>query len=262
MNTRYALCLNGLGLHDLDERILITDIQESVPKFRTTTVANARYDGLRVTKHTRESLSVTVFFLIREYHTARRKALCSDICAWAASGGWLTLNDRPNQRLHVQCKSLPAITSALRWTDFLSITFTAWETPYWQDTAPVSVHLDAPACQTVSAVMLPPGTAPICFLEAAIVNRGSESASQLVITAGDTVFRLSAPQLIPGDAALSIGYDDQGFLFIRSNNTSLLQSRTADSSDDLLLTPGHPGAITITCDQPVTASLKARGLYL
>lgn len=110
--------------------------------------------------------------------------------------------------------------------------------------------------------MLPNGTAPICFLEAAVVNRGSTSASQLVITAGDTVFRLNAPELIPANASLSIGYDDQGFLFIRSSSTNLLQSRTADSSDDLLLTPGRPNTITITCDQPVTASLKARGLYL
>ena len=66
MNTRYAVWLDNHGLHDLDETILITDIQEANPRMRITTADNARYEGQRVIRHARQSLSVTVSFLIRE----------------------------------------------------------------------------------------------------------------------------------------------------------------------------------------------------
>lgn len=262
MNTRYAIALNGVGLQDLDARILVTDIQESAPRVQRTTVANARYDGLRLIRQSRQSLSVTVTFLLREYDTARRKALCSDVCAWAASGGWLTVSDRPGQRLRVHADGLPAVTSALRWTDPLTLTLTALEQPYWQDACPTALHKDIPAETLTTLSLLPMGNAPHCPLTCTLVNHGSSAATTLTLNAGDTVFRLADPALIAVNGTLAIDYDDQGMLRIRSGSTSMLHARSADSSDDLLLTPGHSGSVSILCDQPLTATLHTRGMYL
>lgn len=262
MNTRYAIALNGAGLQDLDARILVTDIQESAPRVQRTTVANARYDGLRLIRESRQSLSVTVTFLLREYDTARRKALCADVCVWAASGGWLTISDRPGQRLRVHADVLPAVTSALRWTDPLTLTLIALEQPYWQDEYPTSLHQDIPAETLTTLSLLPPGNAPHCPLTCTLVNHGTTAATALTLNAGDTLFRLSDPALIPAGGTLIIDYDEQGLLRIRSGSTSMLHARSADSSDDLLLIPSQVNSVSILCDQPLTASLHARGMYL
>lgn len=262
MNTRYALWLNGQGLHDLDERILITDIQESAPRMQTSTVANARYDGLRVTRRTRQSLSVTISFLVREYDTARRKELCARVCAWADQGGKLTLSDRPGQYLQVHCDTPPAVTSALRWTDPLTMVFTAWEQPYWQNEFPTSVHQEIPAQTATTLTILPRGSASCCFLEATLSNPGSAAVTSLTVSTGNTMFHLADPALIAPGTSLTIGYDTNGFLTILSGGVSMLHARSADSSDDLLLTPGQANQVTITADQFIAATLKARGIYL
>ena len=262
MNTRYALWLNNQGLHDLDERIIITDVQESAPRMRTVTAANAHYDGQRVTRRTRQSLSLTVSFLIREYDTARRKHLCSTVCAWANTGGWLTISDRPGQRLRVCCETLPAVSSSLRWTEPLTITFTAWEMPFWQDESPVRTFLSVSAGKAASAVIRPHGDAPCTFLEGSFTNTGTANVSSLTIAAGSSVFHLNDPALIPPGATLTIGYDDNLLLYIRTGDASMLHARSADSSDDLTLTPGRPCAVSITGSQNLSVTLQARGLYL
>lgn len=261
MNTRYAVWLDNHGLHDLDETILITDIQEANPRMRITTADNARYEGQRVIRHARQSLSVTVSFLIREYDAARRKALCTQVCAWAANGGWLTTSDRPGQQLQVLCESLPA-ASALHWTEPLSITFTAYEQPYWQDEHPILYPIDVAAGVESTLTLMPQGNAPYAFLEADITNTSPYTMTELSIRAGDTQFHLADAALLPVGEMLCIAYDRHGFLTIRSGSTSMLHARSAASSDDLLMVPGQACEAGVTCSQHAHAVLKARGLYL
>lgn len=261
MNTRYAVWLDNHGLHDLDETILITDIQEASPRMRITTADNARYEGQRVIRHTRQSLSVTISFLIREYDAARRKALCTQVCVWAANGGWLTTSDRPSQRLQVLCESLTA-ASSLHWTEPLSITFTAYEQPYWQDEHPVLYPADVAAGVESILTLMPQGNAPHTFLEADIINTASSTMTELSIRAGDAQFHLADSALLPAGETLHIAYDRHGFLTIRNGSTSMLHARSASSSDDLLMAPGQACDVGVTCSQRAHVVLKTRGLYL
>lgn len=56
MVTRYSAWLNGVGLQDLDEKIVIFDISESSPNLEMNTLRNGAFDGQRVLRQYRSSL--------------------------------------------------------------------------------------------------------------------------------------------------------------------------------------------------------------
>ena len=253
--TRYACAINGQGLQDIDPTIYITDIQESAPKIKATTANNAFYDGLHLTRMQRQSLAVSVTFCVREYDTARRKAVAEMACEWARDG-WLTINDRPDQRLYVVCDKLPVIPSSLKWTDALTIGFTAYALPYWQAAYPAVATYTG----TNGSVSIAPAGNRDCYLEAEIEATGG-TVNTLTISVGGGTFSFSGLGLAKGQK-LSIGYDDDRHLqYMRIGNASVLSKRTAASSDDLMLHPRKQNAVTITANTAVRANIKARGLW-
>lgn len=262
MNTRYAVWLNGRGLQDIDDSIIITDVQEQSPRLSASAFANARYPGQRLTRLTRQTLTVTVRFLIREYDVARRKRIADAVTAWAEGGGRLTTSDRMSQMLEVVCTDAPYAPSALKWTGEVSVGFTAYGTPYWQDEHPVARTVSLLASTPTAIELAPTGTAPYCFLTFDAENRGSGPVTTLTISTEASAFTLTDPALIPAGETLSLRYDAGGLLSIRAGDKTMLGARTGDSSDDLLLTPGRMNVVTFTADQPVQIRAKVRGLYL
>ena len=254
MNTRYACAIDGQGLQDIDPAVIITDIQEAAPKLRLTTAQSGLYDGLRLTGARRESLAVTVTFEVHEQDTARRKAVAQRACEWAREG-WLTISDRPGQRLRVVCDRPPVIPSALQWTDSLVIGFTAYALPYWQEAHPVSAFFSG---QRGEATLAPAGTRE-SYLEAEITAE-SGPVNALTLAVGGRSFAFAGLGLARGQT-LSIGYDDEHRLFMRVGGASVMSRRTAASADDLLLAPRTQNAIRIEADNPIRATLKGRGLW-
>lgn len=255
MNTRYTCSIDGQGLQDIDPTIFITDIQESSPKIRTQTANNALYDGLRLTRVQRQSLSVSVTFCVREYDTARRKAVAEKACEWAKDG-WLTINDRPGQRLRVVCDKLPVITSALKWTDELTIGFAAYAFPFWEEAFPAKASFSGAS----GGVNLAPAGNIDCFLEAEITATGG-TVNTLTVEVNGEFFTFNALGLGNGKS-LSIGYDDEHHLqYMRIGSMSVLSKRTAESADDLKLHPRRPNTITVTANAAVKAVFKARGVW-
>lgn len=253
--TRYMCAINGQGLQDLDPTIFITDIQESSPKLRANTVSNAFYDGLRLMRMHRQSLAVSVSFCVREYDTARRKSVAEKACEWAKDG-WLTINDRPGQRLYVVCDKLPVIPSALKWTDTLTIGFTAYALPYWQEAIPATATYTG----TNGNANLSPAGNRDCYLEAEITATGG-TVNTLTIAVNGKSYAFSGLGLAKGKS-LSIGYDDENHLqFMRIGDVSAFSTRTAASADDLMLRPKKVNAITVTANTAVMAVFKARGLW-
>ena len=255
MITRYRAWMDGEGLHDVDPAVIITDIRESKPEENIVTAGNGYRDGQRVLYRHREALSVTIRFMIREYDVARRKGILSRVLAWAHDG-WLQINDRPEQRLRVVCEDMPAITSALKWTEELSVVFTAYAVPYWQETHAVSVSGSG---QSGTVHLAPLGDMPCC-LEANISNTGSGTLNILTLTAGNRSFAFSGLGLASGKT-LTIRYaEDTGLLRMEIEWESVMNKRTAASADDLLLYPGS-NTITFTADQQISGIFKARGLW-
>ena len=114
MRTRYDVYMDNLPLDAVDPAIYVTDVQETPVSYDATTLQRAKGDGLRVLRRLRDSKQVRVSFMVRETDVDRRRDIIQRAAAWAMGGRYLSLGDRPGQRLRVVCDTLPSVTSALR----------------------------------------------------------------------------------------------------------------------------------------------------
>ena len=253
MLTRYRVWLNGQGLHDIDPTIIITDVQESKPEESVTTVGVGVRDGLRILNRRRDSLSVGIRFELREYDTARRKAIYDKIVSWACDGV-LTISDRPEQQLRVACDEVPTVSSALRWTSALTIIFTAYTQPYWEEVHPVTaVYTGSNGTVTIR----PMGNMP-CMLEADVYNTSGGTINTLTISANGSAFSFASLGLAAG-ATLAIAYED-GILSAKIGAKSVLSARTEASSDDIELS-AQTNTVAIQAGGNVKVTIKARGRW-
>lgn len=253
MKMRYACQMDGVELDSLAPSLYVTDIAEAAPAADHSVVALAG-GGRRILRDDRASLVVTVTFVIREYDVTRRKAVCQAVAAWA-QGKHLSVNDRPGQRLRVACSKLPVVRSALRWTDSLSVEFTAWELPFWESVQEAQVARSGSG----TAELRFPGTmadSPLCAKLTA-----SGSVNRVVIACGEQRYTLENLGMVSGDV-LTIGQDDRGLQFMRVNDRSVLACRTTDSSDEILLQPQAGNVIDLTADGSVAAVFSARGRWM
>ena len=257
MRTRYDVYMDGLPLDAIDPAIYVTDVQETPASYDATTLQRAKGDGLRVLRRLRDSLQVRVAFMVRETDVGRRREIVQRVAAWAMGGKYLALGDRPGQRLRVLCETLPGITSALKWTQELSMTFTAYAMPYWEADMPTRASFTGTGG---TAAIHQAGTAP-CFLEAEISNTSGSTLTSLSMAADGQTMAFTGMALGAG-RTLKIFYDDKWLLRAEVDGASVLNRRTADSVDDLILPPGKATTVTIAADKAVSVTLKARGLWL
>lgn len=253
MLNRYECSLDGKPLSAISPSIFITDIREDAPPDRITAEPYAIHNGSRYIRKQRESLSVSVEFAIREQDEARRMEVCQLIQKWAKNGGYFARSDRPGQRLRVRCETLPSVASALKWTEILSVVFTAYEQPYWESMAATSATTDS------KKTVFVPGTADHCRANATITATGGV-LTRLTIITGESTIVLSGID-IPAGGVVEIGHDDNDYLYIRSGSASLMAYRTPESADDLLLPCGH-SEVFVAGNVLVSMTINARGLWL
>ncbi len=256
MTTRYEAWLDKKSLSAIDPAIYIRDIAYDAPRFAMTTSSIPGRNGQRIASRHAQSTSVTIAIEIHEQDIAKRQEICQRVQAWAAKGGSLTTNDRRGQRLRVICETPPVIASALKWTQPLKITFTAYEQPFWEDEYPRSVTLNG----TGSKSMYAPGIGVLTRVEVVARNTSGSTVNALTLKAGGTTMVFSGLGLASGET-LEIGYDENGLLVIRSGSTSKMKCRTADSDDDLMIETGKNETVSVS-DADVNVTFKARGLYM
>lgn len=271
----FDVTLNNVSLSSLSDKIIVRDIlEEPIDQeiYKTPIAMNA---GQRVSNVVRRALSVRVVYVIRERDPRKRATIQSDIAAWARDGGVLTVNYRTftdfsegtSVQLHVVLEIPPVQDSALKWTQDLSMTFTAYSPPYWESTtqlgAAVNTSYNSQMGVYIGGVTFyASGTAPRSPITATINNISGGILQSLNISANHCSFRLVGLNISPG-GTLYIEYDENGLLKIRDNiNYSLLANRTADSSDDLYFVPGSANSFTITSNVQVSGYLWCRGLYV
>lgn len=258
MVTRYNATLNAKSLSDVDPSIIILDIGYSGPMWYKVTGTRARRHGLRVYNKIAQHNSVTIEFEIHEQDTMRRQEVLRRVQRWARDGGKLRTSDRPAQQLDVECEIMPAITSALRWTEKLQITFSAYDLPFWADINPT---VKTVSTGDANGTMYVGGTADRTFVSAEVTNTGTTTINTLTISAADTAFSFEGLGLAAGQK-LSVGYDEGMNLYIRIGNESRMSKRTADSSDDLSIPCSAWSSVGITTTGTASATFSARGLYL
>lgn len=256
--SRVRVWLDGKGLQDIDPAVVVLDVAYQVPAISTQTVEHARYHGSRVTRQKMGNSTVSIGFEIHEYNTAFRQSIAERVTAWAMSGGVLTTDDKPGKRLHVVCITPPAILSTKGWTNRLTMSFAAFDNPFWEDVSPTTLILSG---ASGSGNIYAPGSASDPFVEADV--KPTDTLTSLTLTAGDTSFVLSGIS-IPSGKELAIYYDEKQTLHIERKDTkaSFLSKRTATSDDDLMIERGKFSAVSYTANVNCAVTFKARGLYL
>lgn len=257
MRTRYTCCLNGIDLSDIDPEIYVLDVsvQSAVRDLTTTQLAGG--DGQKLTKQTTDSLSVTVKFEVHERDIVRRAQIMEKIAEWAMGGGILTTNSRPERRLHVLCDTIPALDSALKWTESLSAVFTAYSIPFWEDEFPQSTTISGNG----SAEIVAPGFAAPARVTATIRNTGTSAIMTVNLTAGGTAIRFSGLSL-PAGAELNVGYDDDALFYARINGVGVLSKRSPESDDELRIAARKKATLSVTTDGTASTRFDVRGYYL
>lgn len=259
MRTRYGCAVDGMALEAVDDRIYISDITESAAKYRTETANRAKGAGTRVTRRSRQSVSVHIQFVIRERDTEARQNILDKVLTWAKDG-YLTISTREGKRIYATPETLPTIDSALRWYDAIKIVYMAYEYPYWENVAAETAVLSGKESEK-SAYM--PGNAweeKTAYVEAEVRNDGAGELNALTLTAGGSRFEFESLGLATGKK-LVISYGEDRILRILADGKSAMKNRKAESSDDLMLEIGKMGKVAIEADQNVTARFLMRGAW-
>ena len=258
MMTRYEAWLNDKSLSAIDPAICILDIAYSGPNFALTMSDIPGRNGQRVKERRAQSTSATVTFEIREQDVARRQDVCRRVQAWAMHGGALTTSDRRGQRLNVICDNPPAIGSTLKWTQAIKMTFTAYEQPFWEDEYPRSVTVSGSDAEKSLYVA---GIGAMTRVWAEARNTSSETIDALTLKAGGATFEFEGLGLAAGET-LSVGYDESGLLYIKAGEESKMHCRAPASDDELMIRTGGAEIMRVEASGDVSATFRARGLYL
>jgi hypothetical protein len=268
MQQRFDVTLNSVSMASLAREIIVRDIVEQPASMSVGTVPRGKRAGMRVSRHTRESLSVKIVYRIKSYDVTRRAEVRDLIAQWAVKGGRLRINTRPGKGLYVISDTPPALDSSLKWTQDLSLIFTAYEQPYWEDDTITSKQgsttLLDDGSYWLANVLTPPGNVQYVPAMATISVSGPYALSRLKISCGATMFELTGMN-IPAGNIVTIGYDSHDRLMINdftNNSESLLQYRTAQSDDDLLFEAGALNNFSVQANTGLNVQIYTRGRWV
>lgn len=255
MISRYEAFLNGVSLQSISPDILIHDISYGAPVFQDDTYSVAKRNGARLFRRSFDSISVTIKFEIHAYSVANRQAICQAVCMWAKGGGQLKTNDREGLFLQCVCSQFPTIESARNWTDELTIAFTAYTFPFWQDVAQTSIALSSGTSGSTSKFIA--GSADGALVEASV--KANASLSSVSLTVNGRTLSLTGLSVASG-STIVISYDTDGIQSIKVGNTSLLNKRSG--ADDLLVNCGASNSFSFSASASVDVTFVVRGIWV
>lgn len=252
MMSRYEVLLNDIPLSSIDSMIYVSDIGYTPIALQYSTSRIAGLDGVRTTGKRLETNRIAVAFELRQYRTEKRQNALQAIIKWCASGGWLETSDRPGQHIYVKCSRFPAVASALRWLDSLTIEFTAFDYPYWTDKIANVVTVASGSSDTLYL----PGAFP-SFVEAVITPSGAITGFTLGCS-GTSIQITDVSITTP----ITLTYtEEHHLLHIQTYGIPILDKRTAASDDDLIAMPGN-NTVSFSAVGSASCEFSARGVYL
>ena len=261
MQLKHRVALNGVQLDSVDNRILVQGVEEAEGKDQFSAVSVFGGVGQRVTNEHRDYLDVTVRFAmkIKKSSMQDRSDVFEKVVAWAAAGGWLTVNYKADRRLWVRLFKCPAPGDQWNWTNTYAITFRAYTVPFWQQDPPGI--LKATGSSIVRSIGVGGNTDTV--LDLSFQNTSGSTCASFTIAAGSSTITLQSLGLANNET-LIIDHTEDGLLRIRilngSTYRSALDKRTAASSNDLWVKPGMV-TVSITAAQAGTLTVKCAGRY-
>lgn len=253
--------LNGVSLRGVDSRVIVRSINEDSNDVDFSAVENPGRHGQRMlAAPRRRGKTIYIDFAIRElYDLTERAEILDTVNAWAQDG-YLQTSNRPGKRIHVVCTNRATAANLREYTTDYRIELMAFRSPFWEDDYPAQTPTITGNSSVKAAV---PGTAETAC-EARITATGALNAMTLTVTGADGSTRtmaFSGLGMVAGDV-LSVGYDDNGYLFARANSVSVLAKRSATSADELTVSPGGATFVLTGNTANFTGYFSMRGRYL
>lgn len=256
MISRYEVFLDGIALSSMHDQLMILDVQHTPAQRQATSARKAKGNGVYISDLYQAQTTVSISFELHIYSIVERQLVCQEIASKAINCKFLQTNDRPGQRLHVICDQPPTIESALQWTAPLTMVFSAYEIPFWEELFPATINLSG---TSESGTLFVPGNAGETFVDVDIT--ASDEISTLTISAGSTTITLTGLS-IAAEGVIKMTHDENGILSIKNGDTSLLNRRTAASSDDLLVISGRQNNVSISANNAISCQFSTRGVWL
>ena len=267
MILKRRVALGGVWLDEIDSRIVISGVEPADGRENISAVDAAAGYGQRITGNRRSTLDMVVRFRILEHGHSEsglqaRAEVLEKVNAWAAGGGYLTVNYKPDRRLNVILAQAPGEGSLWDYTKEFSITFRAYGVPYWEQETAQQQAVGAGAASGSRTIQIEGSAKTQADVE--MQNISGMTVNSMRITIGDRAMAFSALGL-GGSETLVIDHND-GLVRIRIRSAggayrSAMAARSMDSADDFMTAPGSRTA-AYTADRACRMTVSWRNRYL
>lgn len=251
------VALGGVQLDELHDAIVIRSIDPGVTKESVSAVTRMGGFGQRMTGQHWDTLEVSVSYAIDipKREMVLRRQIFDAVNAWALKKGWLTVNWLENRRFYVDKVVLPGSGDMWAWTDEFTITFRAYNVPFWQDALPAQVSSGTAASGSVTVQV---GGNVQSVLDVTFQNRSGMTINSFWVQANGNRITLSSLGL-GGSSALTINHGTDGLLRIKIGSTSVYQKYTG--ADDLFVNPGNV-SVSFSADRAGTLTVQSYGRWV
>lgn len=229
------VALNGQMLDELDDAIVIRSINPGTPKENITATDRLGGVGSRITGEHWQMLEMIVTYAINipKRMLAERRAVFDMVNAWAVQKGWLTINYMENRRLYVDKVILPDVGDLWEWNGEYTITFRAYNVPFWTSETPTSVKSGTTSGGSVWIEV--EGTTE-SVLDIDFENRSGMKINNFWVQANGN--RITMANLnMGGRETLKIHHGTDGLLRIELNGSSVYEKYSG--ADDMYVNPGR-----------------------
>lgn len=277
MLLRFDAEYSGAKFSEIDDDVILIDIIEKPAEVDLQTARFGGGAGQRVLSAERTSLSVDLVYVIRTQDPVKRTELQQKVAKWANMGHFpntnaqLKISTRPDALLNAKVYKAPVQGSALRWADDLTLTFVAYEIPYWvgtRVTASVSTTWQEGYQKYRGANVINPAgdvvNVPVASVTVVNTDPESDWLTWFRIKTNQTEITLDGIG-IPINRMMMITYAEPRILKIYdifNSTANLLPYRTPDSSDELIVQTGKDNQITVEADAQVNVSVAIDGWWL
>lgn len=257
MELAHRVALNGVQMDEIDPRINIKGVEENAGKESITGTATAAGSGQRITSWRRDTLDVVIkFSMLIEYDDMPGRAeLLEKVIAWAAGGGYLTLNYKPNRRISVVLAQAPGAGDLYDWTSVYSLTFRAYTIPYWEEEAARTASTGIGASGSCSMEVA--GSAET-VADITIRNQSGMTINNITVNAAGKVMTFQGLSM-GGSESLTISHSN-GLLVLRVGSRSAMAMRTPGSADDMRVKPGVR-SFSFSADRACVMTVSCRGRF-
>lgn len=247
------VALKGEQLDEIDEAIVIRSVDTGMSRNTAQSVNRMGGFGQRITGDHWETLDVNVAFAINvpKRELARRKEIFDRVITWANRQGRLTVNYMEGRHLWVDRTEFPSPGDLWDWTGEYTLTFRAYNVPFWEDVAATEVRAELVSGNNITRQIEVPGNVGTT-LDVIVRNRSGVAIPTFTVSAGKSEIGFSNLNL-GGSETLQITHGTDGLLRAKVGSRDVYGTMTG--SDDLYV---DPGTVTVRAKVPRAVDLTVR----